>query len=182
MDTFDDLDLPVRLAHEIPAEMIDAIAAGLEEPKDIASRHGFDSERWAKLSGWKPFLDAVASRRAEFERDGLTFRLKRAMQADVLSDKYFQLLLGNDASISQISEGVKVFAKLGDMEPKNTVQAQVGSGFSITINMGENTPSKPKIDVKTSEIVDVTPKKGPQTQNEQPKLHTSGKRKTVSKE
>lgn len=172
-------DAVVRRPHDIPADMIDAIAAGLEEPRDIASRHGFEGEQWEKLSTWKPFLDAVAARKAEFERDGLTFRLKRAMQADILSDKYFQLLLTNEASISQISEGVKVFAKLGDMEPKNTVQAQVGSGFSITINMGETVPKPVKIEPKTPEIVDITPKK---ELNEQPKLHTPGKRKAVPKE
>lgn len=120
----------------IPPGMVDALAAGLEEPDEIAARNNLTPEQWEKLKTWKPFLDAVAARRAEFERDGYTFRLKRAVQADVLSDKYYQLLLSNDASITQISEGVKLFAKLGDLEPKSQVQAQQGTGFSITINLG----------------------------------------------
>jgi len=67
------------------------------------------------------------------------------------------------------------------MEPKNTVQAQVGSGFSITINMGSDAPkvvkTAPKPE-KVAEITDLEPKK---EANEQPKLHTTGKRKTIPK-
>jgi hypothetical protein len=136
MDSDLQIDLFDPKFFPIPPGMVDALAAGLEEPDDIAARNNLTPEQWGKLKAWKPFLDAVAVRRAEFERDGYTFRLKRAVQADVLSDKYYQLLLSNDASITQISEGVKLFAKLGDLEPKSQVQAQQGTGFSITINLG----------------------------------------------
>lgn len=137
----------------IPPGMVDALAAGLEEPDEIAARNNLTPEQWEKLKTWKPFLDAVAARRAEFERDGYTFRLKRAVQADVLSDKYYQLLLSNDASITQISEGVKLFAKLGDLEPKSQVQAQQGTGFSITINLGNAEKEiKPLVLDETEEV------------------------------
>jgi hypothetical protein len=136
MDSDLQIDLFDPKFFPIPPGMVDALAAGLEEPDEIAARNNLSPEQWEKLKSWKPFLDAVASRRAEFERDGYTFRLKRALQADVLSDKYYQLLLSNDASITQINEGVKLFAKLGDLEPKSQVQTQQGPGFSITINLG----------------------------------------------
>lgn len=148
--------LPVtRENFEIPPQMVDAIAAGLEEPAEIAARYGFSGSQWTKLAQWKPFLDAVSARKAEFERDGYTFRLKRAMQADVLSDRYYQYLLSNDVTLPQLNEGVKLFAKLGDLEPKPAVQTAQGSGFSITINLGDikrETPAATVVDVKATPI------------------------------
>ena len=148
-----ELSLPAtRENFEIPPQMVDAIAAGLEEPAEIAARYGFDAPQWTKLAQWKPFLDAVSSRKAEFERDGYTFRLKRAMQADVLSDRYYQFLLSNDVTLPQLNEGVKLFAKLGDLEPKQAVQAAQGSGFSITINLGDAKREKTVVDVKATPV------------------------------
>lgn len=141
--------IPYDKGLSIPAELIDGLAAGLEDPDVLAARYDIDEEQWAKLKVWKPFLNAVEARRAEFERDGLTFRLKRAMQADVLSDRAFTLLMSNQASIGQVLEGVKIFAKLGDVEPKPSVQAQQGTGFSITINMSSDKPKE----------IDITPAK-----------------------
>lgn len=154
MDSDLQIDLFDPKFFPIPPGMVDALAAGLEEPDEIAARNNLSPEQWEKLKSWKPFLDAVASRRAEFERDGYTFRLKRAAQADILSDKYFQLLLSNDASITQIGEGVKLFSKLGDLEPKQTVQAQ-NNGFSITINLDRSKKDlKPTIDAEEVAVIE----------------------------
>jgi hypothetical protein len=177
---------------DIPAEMVVEIATGMEEPKDIASRYGFDAAQWEKLSVWKPFLDSVAQQRAVLERDGYTFRIKvRALTEDVFTDAY-KIARSNDTTLLQKLEFVKLGAKLGDMEPKQSVQAEVGAGFSITINMGEvakkarkvdisdgNVQKKPKIKHIASEITDLEPKK---ESNERPKLHSSRKRKTVPSE
>lgn len=170
---------------DVPAEMVVEIATGMEEPRDIASRYGFDDAQWAKLSVWKPFLDSVAQQRAALEKDGYTFRIKvRALTEDVFTDAY-KIARSNDTTLLQKLEFVKLGAKLGDMEPKQTVQAQVGAGFSITINMGETAPKPvktvkkapktPEIKQIDTEITDIEP-------NERPKLHSSRKRKTVPSE
>jgi hypothetical protein len=164
---------------DVPAEMVVEIATGMEEPRDIASRYGFEDAQWEKLAVWKPFLDAVGQQRAALEKEGYTFRIKvRALTEDVFTDAY-KIARGNDTTLLQKLEFVKLGAKLGDMEPKQTVQAQVGAGFSITINMG-NMPEKEvktvKKAIKVAEITDLEPKKEP---NEQPKLHSPRKRKAV---
>ena len=164
---------------DIPAEMVVEIATGMEEPRDIASRYGFEGAQWEKLAVWKPFLDAVGQQRAALEKEGYTFRIKvRALTEDVFTDAY-KIARGNDTTLLQKLEFVKLGAKLGDMEPKQTVQAQVGAGFSITINMG-NLPSETvkndKKPLKTLNITDIEPKK---ESNEQPKLHSPRKRKAV---
>lgn len=121
---------------DVPAEMVLAIAVGLEEPADIARRFGFEGTKWDALSAWKPFQDAVQARAAELEQSGYTFRLKSAMRADMLSDQVFIEAMGHDATLGQKMEAMRTFARLGDLEPKaQTAVAAQGSGFSITINI-----------------------------------------------
>jgi hypothetical protein len=156
-----DLTNPDRFL-DIPPGLVASIAAGIEDPKEVASRNGIYGEAWEKLSKWKPFLDAVAAQRVEFEQSGYTFRVKSAMQAGVLSDIYFKRLLHNETSIVQLQEGVKTFTKLGDLEPKSNVQAVAGPGFSISINF-----SSPKesniVDVKATDVVEKAHVKTPKT-------------------
>jgi hypothetical protein len=144
-----DLTNPDRF-RDIPPGLVASIAAGLEDPKEVASRHGIYGEAWEKLSTWKPFLDAVAAQRAEFEQSGYTFRVKAAMKADVLADQLFVQALSHETSLGQKLETMKTFAKLGDLEPKTNVQAQVGPAFSISINF-----SSPKENIKKAEFIDV---------------------------
>lgn len=122
-------------ALDVPQELILNIAMGMEDPKEIASRYGFDGIKWEKLQSWKPFADAVAAKRAELETSGITFKIKaKALTEDVFEDAY-KIARSNDATLLQKLEFVKLGAKLGDMEPKTNTQVQAGPGFSITINL-----------------------------------------------
>ena len=69
---------------QIPAEMVVALAQGLEEPDDIALRCGFTPEQWKSLQNYKPLQVAVAAKKAELEKDGWIVRQKAAMGADML--------------------------------------------------------------------------------------------------
>lgn len=146
---------PVSMV-EVPPEMVVSIAMGLEEPDVIASRHGFAGEKWTKLQAWKPFLDTVAAQRAEFEKSGLSFRIKAAMKADLLADKLFVDAMGNDVTLMQRMEATKLFAKLGNLEPKEEKAAQAGTTFAISIDLGDRSVSLNA--QKVSDAVDVTPK------------------------
>ena len=146
-----DLTNPDRF-RDIPPGLVASIAAGLEDPKEVASRHGIYGEAWDKLSTWKPFLDAIAAQRAEFEQSGYTFRVKAAMKADVLADQLFVQALSNETTLGQKLETMKTFAKLGDLEPKTSIQAQTGPAFSISINF-----SSPKPSINERNIIDVEP-------------------------
>lgn len=141
---------------DVPPEMVMAVAMGLEEPDVIASRHGFEGQKWAKLQKWKPFLDTVAAQRAEFEKSGLSFRIKAAMKADILADKLFVDAMGNDVTLMQRMEATKMFAKLGNLEPKEEKAAQTGTTFSISIDLGDRSVNLNA--QKVAEAVDVTPK------------------------
>lgn len=160
-------DQPLSL--EVPQEMIVAIATGLEEPYEIAKRYGFDGHKWQQLKQWKPFLDAVAAQRAEFEQNGMTFKIKaKALTEDVFEDAY-KIARSNDATLMQKLEFIKLGAKLADMEPKtNASQVAAGPGFSISINFSSQPPHMNK-------TIDITP-------DEQPELQPAQERRTISSE
>jgi hypothetical protein len=76
----------------------------------------------------------VASQRAEFEKSGLTFRLKQAMKADILADEVFVKLMSNETTLVQKLEGLKYFAKVGGLEPKEEKAAPISNLPTIVIN------------------------------------------------
>ena len=91
-------------ALDVPQELILNIAMGMEYPREIASRYGFEGIKWEKLQGWKPFVDAVASKRAELETSGITFKIKaKALTEDVFEDAY-KIARSNDATLRSISQ------------------------------------------------------------------------------
>ena len=136
-------------ALEVPQELILAIAMGMEDPKEVASRYGYEGLKWEMLSAWKPFTDAVAAKKAELETSGITFKIKaKALTEDVFEDAY-RIARANDTTLLQKLEFVKLGAKLGDMEPKTNTQAVAGPGFSITINL-----SPPKTEAVTVDAVE----------------------------
>jgi hypothetical protein len=124
---------PTSFPH-IPAEMVHSIALGMEDELVIASRHGFSVEQYQEIAQLKPFQAAVASQRAEFEKSGLTFRLKQAMKADILADEVFVKLMSNETTLVQKLEGLKYFAKVGGLEPKEEKAAPISNLPTIVIN------------------------------------------------
>jgi len=138
---------PGRLT--VPSEMVAEIAAGLEEPKDIAMRYGIAGQAWDDLKNWTPFQNAVAAQKAEYEKSGFTFKVKAKMLTEDVFEDAYKRARSSDATLLQKLEFVKLGAKLADMEPKNTQAAPTGPAFSITINMGDES-TKPK-------TIDITP-------------------------
>lgn len=145
---------------QIPAEMVVAMAQGLEEPVEIAARFGFGGERWEKLQQYEPFKQAVAAKKAELEKSGWVFRQKAAMQAEMLMDQVFVSAMSNDVGLMQKLETLKFLTKAGNLEPKEDKAAGAGAGFQIQINLGSqtvslgNTPS-PVVQAKAIDVLDI---------------------------
>jgi hypothetical protein len=141
---------------QIPTEMVVAMAQGLEEPADIASRFGFGGVRWEQLENYGPFKAAVAAKRADLEKSGWVFRAKAAMQAEMLMDQVFVSAMSNDVGLMQKLETLKYLTKAGNLEPKEDKQIQAGSGFQIQINLGSQSVS---LGNGSSPVIDVEPAK-----------------------
>ena len=140
-ETLDEF-LPGRLS--VPSEMVAEIAAGMEEPKDIAFRYGIVGKAWEDLKKWVPFQNAVSAQRAEYEKSGFTFKVKARVLTEDVFEQAYKFAKSSETSLLQKLEFVKLGAKLADMEPKQTAQTAAGPGFSIVINLAE-----PQTDPKT---------------------------------
>lgn len=132
---------PVQLP-PVPPEMLFYLALGREDELLVASRYGFSVEDYQKLCELRPFQVALASQRAQLDKDGITFQVMAAMQAAELRDKTWMQAMGPDVSLTQRLDALKTFAKLGNLEPKE-VKGPVGAGtgFSIQINLGDKSIS-----------------------------------------
>lgn len=144
---------------DIPPEMIVAIAQGLEEPDDIAARHGFTGDKWEKLKNWKPFITAVAEHRSELERSGYTFRVKARFMAEDLLEETFVKAKNPETSLAQKLQVTQFLTRVAGLEPKEDKNGLGGEGFSVTINMnGSATTISGGQNRASPQIEDVTPK------------------------
>ena len=160
----------------IPSEMVAEIAAGLEDPADIAFRYGFAGQMWQDLKNWVPFQNAVAAQKAEYEKSGFTFKVKaKVLTEDVFEDAY-KIARSSETSLLQKLEFVKLGAKLADMEPRPNAQVAAGPGFSITINLGETPKSVPiKGTIVPTSVTEIL-------ETNESNIHTSGERKELPAE
>ncbi len=135
---------------DVPAQLVWECAAGVEDPTAVAARFGFEGDKWERLSQWPPFIQAVQRQRAEFEREGVTFRLKAGLMAEQVMDQMFKQAVGTDSTILQ---KLSVFNSLVDVaglkpEKKQAAAADPNAApkFSITINLPNAGPTPVTID------------------------------------
>lgn len=131
---------------DVPPQLVWECAAGLEDPADVAARFGFTGAKWERLSQWPPFIQAVQAQRAEFERNGMTFRLKAGLMAEEMMSQMFKQAISNDSTILQKLSVFNSLVDVAGLKPdKKAVDANVQSApkFSITINIPQATGPAP---------------------------------------
>ena len=134
---------------DIPPQLVWECAAGLENPADVAARFGFEGDKWERLSQWPPFILAVQSQRAEFERNGMTFRLKAGLMADEMMAQMFKQAISTDSTILQKMSVFNSLVDVAGLKPdKKQVDTNVQQApkFSITINFPNQQPTPVTID------------------------------------
>lgn len=146
---------------QISEEMLASLALGMEDELVVAARHGLSVEQYYELAQQPWFRVQMATKQAEFEKNGVTFRAKAAwMAADLLDQVYLQAS-STDSSLAQKHEVLKTLIKAGGLEPKEEKSQQAGPGFSISIDLGggqtislsNNVPTPMHtIDVETKEL------------------------------
>jgi hypothetical protein len=134
---------------DIPPQLVWECAAGLENPADVAARFGFEGDKWERLSQWPPFITAVQTQRAEFERNGMTFRLKAGLMAEEMMSQMFKQAIGMDTTILQKLSVFNSLVDVAGLKPdKKAVDttANAAPKFSITINFPNQQPTPVTID------------------------------------
>ena len=135
---------------DVPPQLVWECAAGLEDPDSIAMRFGFQDAKWERLKQWPPFIQAVQQQRAEFERNGMTFRLKAGLMAEEMMSQMFKQAIANDSSIMQKLSVFNSLVDVAGLKPdKKAEMASTAAApkFSITINIpSSNGPAPITID------------------------------------
>lgn len=146
----------------ISEEMMSSIALGMEDELVVASRHGYSVEQYLELQKQPWFQVQVASKRADLEKNGVTFKAKAAWMASDLLDQVYMAAAGMDASLAQKHDVLKTLIKAGGLEPKDEKQKDTGPTFAINIDLGGGQSISltsgnaiqppPAIDVETKEL------------------------------
>lgn len=134
---------------DIPPQLVWECAAGLENPVDVAARFGFEGDKWERLSQWPPFITAVQAQRAEFDRNGITFRLKAGLMADEMMSQMFKQAIGVDSTILQKLSVFNSLVDVAGLKPDKKqaeTTANAAPKFSITINFPNQQPTPVTID------------------------------------
>ena len=135
---------------EVPPQLVWECAAGLEDPAVIAARFGFEGEKWERLAAWQPFINAVTQQRAQFDKEGITFRLKAGLMAEQMMDQMFKQAVSNDSTILQKLNVFQSLVDVAGLKPDKKVQAADAAAatprFSITINIPNAGPTPVTID------------------------------------
>ncbi len=120
----------------VPEEMVASIALGMEDELIVAGRHNFTVEQYQVIQGQPWFQAQVAAKRAEYEKNGVTFKAKAAWMASDLLDQVYVQVSGNDATLMQKHEVLKTLIKAGGLEPKDEKKVDSGPSFAINIDLG----------------------------------------------
>ena len=132
--------VPKSKALDVPPLLISEIALGMENPVFIAARHGFSEAEYNELAAYPVFKLAVEHQKALYEREGVTYQNKAAVQAQYLADKVFTDAMRPDTPIPQALAAAEFFRKAGALEAKaKASETAAGPGFSVVINIGEVT-------------------------------------------
>lgn len=121
---------------QISDEMVASLALGMEDELIVAARHGLSMEAFLELSIQPWFQTQVQAKRAELEKNGVTFKAKAAWMAGELLDQVYLSAASMDSSLNQKHEVLKTLIKAAGLEPKEEKVQNTGPSFQISIDLG----------------------------------------------
>lgn len=136
----EDIDYSIILPKDdkltsIPLDMINRIAAGLEDPYEVASSYGYTRTQLEKLSQFPPFKNAIDQKRREFDENGITYKNKMKLFAEYMADDLYAMAASPEASAKTKLDALEYFTKAADLIPKQKLSAEDGPKFVVNINI-----------------------------------------------
>ena len=120
----------------VPEEMMASLALGMEDDLVVAARHGYSVEQLQELMAQPWFQAQIAVKRADYEKNGVTFKAKAAWMASDLLDQVYVQASAAGTSLAQKHDVLKTLIKAGGLEPKDEKSQQTGPTFAINIDLG----------------------------------------------
>jgi hypothetical protein len=146
----DDLDYAMTASNvvvDVPPKLLLELAVGIDTSDELCSRYNITRAQYDAIVSNPGIQSRISRTAAELKKDGITVQMRGTHATEDLIGRIWQKARNPDTPLLQMIEAAKFLSKLGGVdEPAQVKQAQ-GSGFSITINLGDTQQNSATIDV-----------------------------------
>ena len=135
-------DLPALLDSKDPAQlafpplMPMEIALKVDTLPNICRAYGYSREEFAVLAQHPVFIKAYQEAVEKLKVEGMSFRVKAAMQAEAYLETSYKMVQDEATSDNVRADLIKNTVKWAGLEPKPGAEAGTGQSFNIQINLG----------------------------------------------
>ena len=133
-----------------PKQLIIDMAVGLDSDEYLAELYGYTITELQALREHPIIRRDLATLKSEFDAGGITLQRKNIARAEVLQQLYYDAVV-TEGSLAQKREAAQFFTKMADLEPKPSVTANAGTGFSINIILKDQNGHKTTIHAEAPE-------------------------------
>ena len=117
------------------------VALGYFSPEELQRKFELSEEQYAEVQAFESFQQAVQTYRRQIDEDGTEFKLKARKLASETLPVLAQIAADPAAAQTDRINAVKELCRLsGYMQEKQ--DSGGGSGFSVTINVGQGEPAQ----------------------------------------
>jgi hypothetical protein len=119
-----------------PSGLVYELALGLDSENHILNKYMVSPEEYEYLKTLPAFRKDLVTKIGEKEKDGITFRVKARLQAEMyLENEIHEIVTNTSLPASTRLDAIKWVAKMGDLEPKEAKgENQQNQTFAIQIN------------------------------------------------
>ena len=143
----------ITAANQVAASLVDEellldLAVGDYDNQDeVFERHHVAKELASQLKESEAFQAAILRFRSELEKDGRMTKYKARKMSDDILEIAYQEAIDDATPLDKRLEALKVFMKIGDMEPRMGARGSSeasGPAFAIQINLN-GAQAKPEV-------------------------------------
>lgn len=140
----------------IPFDFITRLASGLEDPITLAAEFGYSTGQYYRLMEFEPFTQAIDARRNEMFQQGLTFKSRMKIYAEMLADDVFATAIASTGTSQKLS-ALQYFSDAAEIMPKkNAAPADSGPKFVVNINIPQVDAKPETVEIDLDEVYEVT--------------------------
>lgn len=113
------------------------LAMHIAPVKDICEAYGIDKDEFFALADDPTFQAAFQQAKERLQKEGMSFRIKAQLQAELLLEKSWNLIHNDNTPTTVKADLIKSTVRWAGLEPKGDGPGGgVGSAFQININLG----------------------------------------------
>ena len=127
--------------------LLDLAVGDYDSEDEVFERHHVPKELASQLKASEAFQAAILRFRSELEKDGRMTKYKARKMSDDILEIAYQEAIDDATPLDKRLEALKVFMKIGDMEPRTGARGSSEAGgpaFAIQINLN-GAQAKPEV-------------------------------------